>query len=189
MKFARTQSRPQGQIHSPGQPLLSALDLRIGLCVLICFFVPTLLSQLGVTFAVGESHLEIIQRLTACFACLLCCQEGLDESRHAGMIRLLITAIGGLVGVAIVALDLALGSNPWVLTLLVPLGVVATLVACKAAGVPYVNARIGALTFVIVTSMLGGTARLWYAVFRLLSTLFGAAVVVLVTWLLGPRAR
>ena len=167
--------------------LFTSLDLRIALCVLICFLVPTVLSQLGVTFAVGEAHLEIIQRLTACFACLLCCQEGLDESRHASVTRLIITAVGGLVGMLVVGIDMALGSNPWVLTLLVSLGTIATLVACKAVGVPYVNARIGALTFLLVASMLAGTARLWYALFRFLSTLFGAVVVVLVTWLLGPK--
>ena len=107
--------------------------------------------------------------MTACISCLLCYQDSTHASVKAGINRVIITAIGGAVGILAVLVDGALG-------------VLLTLFLCKCAHVPYINARIGGVTFILVSSTLSGDARIWYAVWRLVSTVYGALVVVLVTW-------
>ena len=45
------------------------------------------------------------------------------------------------------------------------------------------------MTFILVSCTLKGDARIYYAGFRLLSTLFGVLVVLLVTWVMEKMAR
>ena len=161
----------------------NVLDARMAVSVLVCILVATILSSTDLTWPVGEAHLEVIQKMTACISCLLCCQDGLMASKGAGLNRVVVTMVGGLVGVAVTALDVALGGNPWTLVLLVPVGTVLTLCLCRLAGVPAFNARIGGITFILVSCTLTGTLRIWYAAFRLVSTVFAALVVLCVTWL------
>ena len=156
----------------------SMLDARIAICVLVCLLTSNALTALDLRFAVGEMHLDVIQKATACISCLLCCQDTADASRRAGAMRVLVTAVGAACGMAAVAIDQLMGPNLWLLALLMTVGLVATLCLCRLAGAPAFNARIGAISFLLVASALTGTARLWYAVFRLVSTVFGA----LVTW-------
>lgn len=163
----------------------SSLDLRMAISILVCCLVATTLSALNLKFPVGEARLEVIQKMTACISCLLCCQDGSGATRKAGALRVLVTAVGGLCGAVVVAVDLALGSNPWVLALLVAAGLVPTLCLCRLVGAPAFNARIGAISYLLVASTLTGSARLWYALFRLVSTVFGALVVWAVTALLA----
>lgn len=165
---------------------VTALDVRIMVSVLICFFTAVVLEHLNIKFPWGEMRLEIVQKMTACISCLLCCQDTAELSRKAGIHRIIITLIGGLMGIVVVLIDQAVG-NGWMMTVIIPLGVLATLVLCKAAKVPYVNARIGGVTFLLVACTLKGTARICYAVFRLLSTLYGAAVVYLVTLIMQRK--
>lgn len=163
------------------------LDLRMTLSILICCLVATVLSELGLKFPVGEARLEIIQKMTACISCLLCCQDDVIASKKAGINRVIVTAVGGLVGVAVVALDMMLGSSPWILAVLVGAGVLTTLCLCRLTGVPAFTARIGGITFLLVACTLTGTLRVWYALFRLVSTVFGVLVVWLVTALVGTN--
>lgn len=163
------------------QKIATGLDLRIVASVVIRCVVATTLSTLNVKFPVGEMQLDIIQMMTACISCLLCCQDRVDASKKAGITRVIVTAIGGVVGIGVVALHILLSSNPWLLIPLVGAGVLATLLLCKLAGVPYMNARIGCISFLLVACTLSGTARIFYALFRLISTVFGVLVVLLVT--------
>ena len=161
---------------------ITALDIRIVLAVAVCYLTSTALKQEGVVFVWGERQLDIIQGMTACAACLLCCQDTTAISWKSGINRIIITAIGGLTGVCAVLADQAVG-NPWFMVVLVALGVLLTLFFCKAAKVPYINARIGALTFILVSCNLTGTTRILYDGFRLLSTMYGVLVTIAVTWL------
>lgn len=156
----------------------SMLDVRIATCVLVCLLTSNALTALDLRFAVVEMRLDIIQKATACISCLLCCQGTADDSRKAGGMRVLVTAVGAACGMAVVALDQLMGSNTWFLVVLMTLGLVVTLCLCRLTGAPPFNARIGAISFLLVASTITGTARLWYAVFRLVSTIYGA----LVTW-------
>lgn len=161
---------------------VSGLDVRIGVSILICCLSSTALSYLGLKFTYGEMRLEILQKMTACITCLLCCQDYTKASRVAGKNRLIITAIGGIMGILVIFLD-NLILNDWVMTAMVAAGIIVTLFLCKAAKVPYINARIGGVTFILVTSTLSGPARIWYGVFRFVSTIYGVLIVLLVTWL------
>lgn len=152
------------------------MDVRIAACVLVCLLTSNALTALDLRFAIGEMRLDIIQKATACISCLLCCQDTTTASRRAGAMRVLVTAVGAACGMAVVALDQMTGSNIWLLAVLMAVGLVATLCLCRLAGAPAFNARIGAISFLLVASTLTGTARLWYAVFRLISTIFGALV-------------
>lgn len=169
---------------TPEKPAISCLDARIAVAVGICCLTATILNLLGAKFTYGEMRLEIIQKMTACISCLLCCQDTTQISKKAGINRLIITAIGGIVGIAVMWID-TLAANQWLLVLMVAAGVLLTLFLCKAAKVPYINARIGGVTFILVTCTLTGYARMWYAVFRFVSTLYGVLVVLLVTWAFG----
>lgn len=167
---------------NPEKAAITGLDLRMGTAVLICCLTSVLLNHLGFKFAFGEMRLEVIQKMTACIACLLCCQDNTVISYRAGVNRLIITAIGGAVAVLAVVLDGQIG-NEWIMALMVGAGILLVLYLCKAAKVPYINARIGGVTFILVSCTLSGNARVWYAVFRLISTLYGVLVVLLVTWI------
>ncbi len=160
----------------------TGLDVRITVAVAACYLTSTVLKQLGILVFWEDTELEIIQAMTACFACLLCCQDNTKISLKSGINRLIITAVGGIAGICVVLIDQQT-ENPWLMAVLVPLGVLVTLIICKAVKVPYINARIGGLTFILVSCTLTGSARVLYAGFRLLSTLYGVLITLLVTWI------
>lgn len=161
---------------------VTKLDVRIAVASGICALTSTILNHFGLKFTYGEMHLEVIQKMSACIACLLCCQDDTKISFKAGVDRLMITAIGGLVGIAVILLDNLIG-NQWIMVLMIALGIIATLLVCKAVKVKYIDARIGGIAFVLISSTLTGSARIWYGIFRFLSTLYGVLVVLLVTWI------
>ena len=165
----------------PAHPSITATDLRMALCVMACLLVGTVLDELSLQFSVGEMRISVIQKLTACIACILVCQDDSDASQKAGVTRLVVTAVGGLVGFGVVMVNELLGGSVWLLVPLVAVGVLGSLVVCRLTGVPAFQARIGAVTFVLVACTLPGKARCWYALFRLVSTLFGVVVSVVAT--------
>jgi uncharacterized membrane protein YgaE (UPF0421/DUF939 family) len=161
---------------------ITCLDMRIAVSVLVCYLTASLLNHFGFQFSFGEMKIEIIQKMAACISCLLCCQDTTQISKKAGINRLIITAVGGSVAVLVVIFDTVI-TNEWLMTVMVAAGVLLTLYFCKAAKVPYINARIGGVTFIIVVCALQGHARICYAVFRFVSTLYGVIIVLFVTWL------
>jgi uncharacterized membrane protein YccC len=167
---------------------VTVLDIQMGVAVFICFMVSTICSKAGFLFPVGDRNLEIIQKMTSCIACLLCSQDTTAISLKAGINRIIITFIGGLVGILVIILDDMIG-NDWILGCMVALGIVLTFYLCKAAKVPYINARIGGVTFILVTCTLQSGARIYYGIFRLISTVFGVLVVLLVTWVFQLLSR
>ena len=160
---------------------ITSLDIRMAVAVLVCFLVSTICSKAGLTLSVEGRNIEVVQKMTMCIACMLCCQDNTKISWRAGVNRIIITFIGGLVGICVIFLDNLIG-NDWVMAILVMLGILVTLFLCKAAKVPYINARIGGVTFILVTCTFQSTARIYYGCFRLLSTIIGVLIVMLVTW-------
>jgi uncharacterized membrane protein YgaE (UPF0421/DUF939 family) len=145
---------------------MTLVELKIILAIGICLLSANVIPQ--------------FQAMTACIAALLCVQTGMKDSLKAGLIRLVITIIGGLIGIAIVLADNYF-TNPWFFIAMVMIGALLTLLCCKLAGVPVFNARIGGVTFILVVLTRTGSDRIVYALFRLLSTAYGVAVVILVT--------
>lgn len=127
-------------------------------------------------------RLEVIQKMTAAISCMLVCQESVPVSWKAGINRLIITAVGGAVGIVAILLDNAIG-NDYVMSVMIGIGIIVVLLICKATKVPYINCRIGCVTFILVTCTLSGNARIYYGVFRFVSTLYGVIIVMLVTWI------
>ena len=160
---------------------IGGLEFRIAASVVICYLSAAAFSELGIKYTYGEMHLEILQKMTACIACLLCVQDNTKISRKAGINRLIITAIGGITGIGAAVADNAIGS-PWFMAVIIFAGILLTLVMCKMARVPYVNARIGGVTFILVSCTFAGNARIFYALFRFISTFYGVLVVLFVTW-------
>lgn len=159
---------------------ITLIDIRIAVSVLICLVTAEALNHFGLKISFGGIQLEIIQHLTAAISCLLVCQQTVDISKKAAENRLVITVIGGLMGIAITVMDTWI-NNSWILAVLTAAGVLFSLFLCKCAGVPYVNARIGGVTCVVVAGTFSGTARILYAILRFVSTLYGALVSVIVT--------
>lgn len=122
-----------------------------------------------------------LQPMTAAISAIMAAQDSRELTFCAGVNRLIVTAVGGVLGVGVILLEILSGSPVLALVLSV-LGLLLTFFGCKLAKAPAFQARIGALNFVLVTMTLPGTElRLKYALFRLLSTLFGVLAVFLVT--------
>lgn len=159
---------------------VTGLDIRLALSVLLCYGISTALALLNIKFQVGEYHLEIVQKMTACISCLLCCQDNTKISFTAGVNRLIITAAGGIVGIVIILID-DITNNVVLFGAMFALGILATMLLCRATRVSPMACRIGCVTLVLVSCTLAGPARIWYGVFRFVSTFVAVLVVLLVT--------
>jgi len=145
---------------------VNKLDLQIviasGICLLAAKWIPE------------------FQIMTACIATLLCIQDDVKTSSKASLIRLIITALGGLIGILVI-----LGDNyfedPKLFIFLIMAGLFLTLWGCKLVGIPAFNSRIGGVTFILVVLTKTGVDRIYYAFFRLLSTLYGVIAVIIVS--------
>lgn len=167
---------------------ISFIDIRIAVSVLICLLTAELLNHVGLKIPYQGMQLEIIQHLTAAISCLLVCQQTTEITKKAAGIRLIITAIGGVLGIIIAVIDNWM-NNGWMLAVMTAVGVLLSLFFCKCAKVPYVNARIGALTCVVVAGTLSGTARVLYAALRFVSTFYGALIAVIVTMIFAKFCK
>lgn len=145
------------------------LDIRMAVAIFIC-----VIASYGVK-ALGYG--EYYQTMTAAISVLLCTQDYTRSSWKAGVIRLIVTAIGGICGILVVALDEKIQS-PLAFSVLCSIGILLTLFLGKVVKVPYINCRIGGVTFILVVLTRQGSERISYAVFRILSTLWGVLVVI-----------
>lgn len=138
----------------------------------------------GVVLALLIAHLipgDLVQKLAACTAVIMCTQENASFGWRSALTRVEGVVIGGVIAVLVVLLD-GLGGNDYVFMLLCGLGTVASLCGCRAVGLPAIAARVGCITFALVTLVMPGQGRIGYALLRLLGTAVGAAVALLVSW-------
>ena len=144
---------------------LTGLEFRIGITIVICLLVCKLCELLGFS----------IQALAACTGAVMCVQEGGKASFGACKNRVVGVICGGVVGIAVVLLDNLMGLD-LVFYLLVGLGIIANFLLCKVAKLPLVQARVSCMTVLLVVLVLGGPARINYAIGRFIGTLIGALV-------------
>ena len=122
-----------------------------------------------------------LQTMTAAISAVMAAQDSRALTLRAGITRLTVTAVGGALGIGVILLEI-LSSSPALALLLGTACLLLSVFGCKLAKAPAFQARIGALNFILVTMTLPGTElRLQYALFRLVSTLFGVLAVFLVT--------
>lgn len=149
---------------------IAPIDVAIGVSVIACLLVCHVAGLLGLQ----------IQALAACTGAVMCTQDNKKASWGAGLNRILGVLCGGIVGIAVVLIDNAVNMD-LVFYLLVGIGVVVNLLLCKAVKLPFVQARVSCMSLMLVTLVLQNAARINYAFGRLIGTLVGACVALLVS--------
>lgn len=144
---------------------LTGLEFRIGITIILTLMVCYAVELLGYK----------LQALAACTGAVMCVQEGGKASFGACKNRVLGVICGGVLGVLVVFLDNAI-QIPVVFYILVGLAIMANFVLCRLVGLPLVQARVSCMTILLVVLVLGGDARITYAVGRFIGTLAGALV-------------
>ena len=149
---------------------IEPIEIAIGAAVALTLLVCHIAGMLGLQ----------IQALAACTGAVMCVQDSKKASWGAGLNRIKGVLCGGIVGIAVVLIDNAVNMD-LVFYLLVGIGVVATLLLCKAVKLPFVQARVSCMSLMLVTLVLQNAARINYAFGRLIGTLVGACVALLVS--------
>ena len=157
---------------------IAGMDIAIGAAVVLTLLVCHVAGILGWQ----------IQALAACTGAVMCVQDSRKASWGAGLNRVKGVLCGGLTGVAVVLIDNAVGID-LVFYLLVGIGVVVNLLLCKVVKLPFVQARVSCMSLMLVTLVLQDAARINYALGRLVGTLVGAVVALLVSMAFGALTR
>ena len=124
---------------------------------------------------------DLIQKLAACTAVIMCTQDDAGASWKSGLIRVEGVIIGGVCAVLVVLADNVIG-NDYMFMLLCGLGVAVHLLCCRLVRLPAIAARVSCITFALVALVMPGPGRITYALLRLLGTVVGAAVALAVSW-------
>ena len=142
--------------------------------------------QIGVTIVLSLllCRWAGIEALAVTTGALMCVQDSTKAAYHSSLIRMAGVFWGGLLGVVIAVIDNVLG-EPCIFCLLCGVGVVANLMLCKRLGMIYVQARVSALTLLLVVMVFEGADRLVYAVNRFAGSLLGALIALAVTFVFG----
>ena len=146
--------------------------------------------QIGVTIVLSLllCHWTGIEALAVTTCALMCVQDSTKAAYTSSLIRMAGVLWGGLLGVVIAVIDNLVG-QPYLFYLLCGVGVVANLLLCKRFGMVYVQARVSALTLLLVVMVFEGTDRLTYAVDRFAGSLVGAVIALGVTFVFGKLEK
>lgn len=155
---------------------LTPIELSVGVSILISLLLCQALAAAGI----------MLHTLSVCTAAVMCTQDGRKASWSAGINRLIGVICGGLLGIAVIAVDNAVGSAV-LFAVLCCLGVMATLFLCKVVNLPVIQGRVSCMSFLLIVLVLSGSARYGYALNRLIGTAAGAIVAMLVSMLFSLR--
>ena len=148
--------------------IIECTDIQIGICILICLLLAHLLPWL--------------QALAACTAAIMCTQGSGKLSWKSGLTRALGVITGGLAAVLVVFIDNQI-ENAYIFYLLAAIGIVITMICCRLVKMPYVSARVACISFVLIILLVPGAGRYMYALNRLIGTIIGALIAVLITFI------
>jgi uncharacterized membrane protein YgaE (UPF0421/DUF939 family) len=148
------------------KPGLNLLDFNIALVVTVCL--------------ITSRFVPIIQYIPACFAAILCAQDNARLSYKTALTRIAVTIIGGLVGIGVVLLD-TIFPYYWLFIFMAAAGIFVTLLICKLFCLPNMPARIGCITFILVIMVASGEKRMEYALHRVVGTVYGSVVALLMS--------
>ena len=145
--------------------------------------------QIGVTIMLSLllCHWLGIEAMAVTTGALMCVQDSTKAAYTSSLIRMAGVFWGGLLGVVIAVIDNFLG-QPYIFYLLCGAGVMANLMLCRGFGMVHIQARVSALTLLLVVMVFEGTDRLAYAVNRFTGSLLGAVIALAVTFVFGKLA-
>ena len=149
------------------------MDLQIGLTIIVSLFL---------------CHWAGIEALAVTTGALMCVQDNAKTTYVSSLIRMAGIFLGGLLGVVIAVIDNIL-MDPSLFYLLCGAGVVANLLLCKGFGMVHIQARVSALTLLLVVMVFDGSDRLAYALDRFVGSLAGAVIALAVTFVFGKLAH
>ena len=142
--------------------------------------------QIGVTIVLSLllCRWAGIEALAVTTGALMCVQDSARAVYTVSLIRMAGIFWGGLLGVIIAVIDNFAG-EPYLFYLLCGAGAVSNLMLCRRFGLPHIQARVSALTLLLVVMVFEGTDRLTYAVSRFTGSLLGAVIALAVTFVFG----
>lgn len=150
---------------------LSQVDIQIGITILLCLVLCYVANHFGVR----------IEALAVTTGAIMCVQDNTKAAYQTSLIRILGVLYGGVIGVVVVLIDNAIG-NLVVFYLLCAVGVVVNMLICKYLNMTFIQARVSAMTMLLVALTFEGTDRLGYALSRFVGSLVGALIALLVTF-------
>ena len=149
---------------------IEVMDVLIGVCIVVCLVFCHYINRAG----------TVIDALAVTTSAIMCVQDNTKDAYHSSMTKLIGVFVGGIFGIAIVLIDSAV-QIPMLFYVLCGMGVIATLVVCKFFQILYVQARVAALTMLLVTMVFEGTDRMDYAMNRFIGSLVGAVLAFVVS--------
>lgn len=165
-------------VHEQGKGKFGVTELSIGVSILVCLLLCRLLENVGFR----------LQSLAVCTAAVMCTQDSRAASWSAGFNRVLGVICGGVLGIAVIAVNNIL-TSPWLFCFLCGAGVIVTLLLCRIVKLPAVQGRVSCMSFLLIVLVLQGSARYGYALNRLIGTVLGAAIALLVSMLAARIAK
>ena len=144
-----------------GKSLIGRLELEMAVAILISILLSTYVWSK-------------IQVMTACIAVLMCTQDSAKFSFKSGVTRTIVTVAGAVMAVIASLINDHIGVL-FIQILIIIACVLLAIVLCKLAKTPAISHRIGAISFILVYYTPGSSA-LSYGLYRILSTVIGAAI-------------
>ena len=153
---------------------LEVMDILIGITILLCLVFCHFANRAGF-------HIEAMAVTTGA---IMCVQDNTKAAYTTSVTRIIGDVVGGMYGIGIALIDSVVGI-PFVFYLLCTLGVIATLLVCKFFKMIYVQARVSALTMLLVAMVSDGVGRVDYAMNRFIGSIVGALLALLVSVVFG----
>ncbi|MDU3532904.1 MAG: FUSC family protein [Alloscardovia omnicolens] len=146
------------------------------------------LTTLEVEVALGIAVVAVVSLFVSHYmttsmatAVVVCTQIDRKQARKAGWIRLICTMFGGIFGLGVVLLDDKLGNDPYVFVALAFTAILIIGALFYAFQLPSASWKITMISLALVILVQFGDDRIFYAVSRLIGTVLGVILSVIIT--------